>query len=240
MEVTERLRVLTAASWRIQFFWDMTLCHWLSGSQFWKIIFPSLSDVLHISLVLRKRMIFSSRRLLDHCRWRNYGASKHQEFLTQWLNITSQKTRIHIKVAWWKVQTLWGMIQHLKAQVSQNITDKGAIYGQVLSPYMITPLWRSHNTYMQWTHGGLKGFHIITVVWLVDETQHQGTEGQSIYPVWRNSALGIPALNCVTLLPFALICPFCCTAIGWTPVRQAHSHIFTCDWLYSLQPSGFI
>jgi len=35
---------------------------------------------------------------------------------------------------------LWGMVQNLEAQVSQNIMDKGAIYGQVLSPYMITPL----------------------------------------------------------------------------------------------------
>lgn len=148
MEVIERLRVLMAASWRIQFFWDITLCHWLSGSQFRKIIFPSLSDVLRISLVLRKRMIFSSQRLLDLCRWRNYGASKHQELLTQWLNITSQKTRIHTKVTWWKVQSVWRIIQYLKAQVSQNIMDKGAIYGQVLSPYMITPLWTSHNTYM--------------------------------------------------------------------------------------------
>lgn len=110
MEVIERLRVLTAASWRIQFFWDMTLCHWLSGSQFWKIIFPSLSDILRVSLVLRKRIIFSSQRLLDLCRWRNYGASKHRELLTQWLNITSQKTRIHTKVAWWKVYGEWSKI----------------------------------------------------------------------------------------------------------------------------------
>jgi hypothetical protein len=132
------------------------------------------------------------------------------------------------------------MIQHLEAQVSPNIMDKGAIYRQVLSPYMITPLWTSHDTFMQWTHEGLRGFHIITVVCFVDETQHQGTEGQFICPVWTNSALGIPAFNCGTLLPFALICPFCCTASGWMPVRQAQSHIFTCYWLYSLQPLGFI
>jgi hypothetical protein len=185
-------------------------------------------------------MIFITQRLLDLCRWRNYSASKHQELLTQWLNVTSKKTRIHTKVTWWKVQTVWGMIQHLEAQVSPNIMDKGAIYRQVLSPYMITPLWTSQDTFMQWTHKGIRGFHIITVVCFIDETQHQGTEGQFICPVWTNSALGIPAFNCVTLLPFALICPFCCTASGWMPVRQAHSHIFTCYRLYSLQPLGFI
>lgn len=118
------------------------------------------------------------------------------------------------------------MTQHLKAHVSQNVMDRGGhIRTSIVIQHDETAL-NKPDAFTQWKHEGLRQFHIFTVVRSVDKTQHPGTEGQFICPVWTNSALGIPAFNCVTVLPLALICPFCCTAIGWMPVRQAYCHIF--------------
>jgi hypothetical protein len=78
--------------------------------------------------------------------------------------------------------------------------------------------------------------------WLVDNPQYQRTEWQVADPVWTDSTSRMPAFNCISLFLFALMCLFCCTARVQPPVWHAHSHVITCNWLYSVAAiwTGFI
>jgi hypothetical protein len=76
-----RFDVLTVVLLRIQIFWDvMTYC-WVSSSQYFKEIIPSL-----------KRSNSPVLGLFDLLGWRNDVPFKHQEPLTQWHTVTFFKT----------------------------------------------------------------------------------------------------------------------------------------------------
>jgi hypothetical protein len=76
---------------------------------------------------------------------------------------------------------------------------------------------------------------------LVNKPWHQRTEWQHVDPVWMDLHLEHWHLT-VTLFPFALMCPFWCTPCNQLWMCHTHSHMTTCDWVYSLAVSwmGFI
>lgn len=90
------------------------------------------------------------------------------------------------------------------------------------------PLLYLRRTHLNTRHAFTREF------WLTDNPLHQGCEWQFLGPDWMDSASSMPVNNCVTLLQFAPMHSFCCTACGQLLVCHARGQMITCKWPYLL------